>query len=95
MLAFVAAHPDRVRGYVPVAPVGAEAFRMPAGVDPPPTVVAWGSEDDLFDPSIAPELADELGGRAEVIEGAGHSAYEDDPPAFRRLLVGLLDSLNQ
>ena len=88
-LPFVAAHPDRVRGYVPVAPVGAATFSMPPGVDPPPTVVAWGSEDDLFDPSIAPELADALGGRAVVIDGAGHSAYEDDPAAFRRLLVEL------
>jgi pimeloyl-ACP methyl ester carboxylesterase len=56
--------------------------------------VVWGSEDDLFDPSIAPELAAQLNGRAVVIDGAGHSAYEDDTPAFRRILLRLLDQVS-
>ena len=93
-LPFVAAHPDRVRGFVPVAPVGAAGFSMPSGATPPPSLVVWGSEDDLFPPSIAPQLAEALGGRAEVIEGAGHAAYDDDPAAFRDLLVGLLATLS-
>jgi abhydrolase domain-containing protein 14 len=94
-LPFVAAHADRVRGYVPVAPVGAADFRLPDGVDPPPTLVVWGSEDPLFSPSIAPRLAAQLHGRAEVIEGAGHSAYEDDTPRFWQLLSDVLDRVSR
>jgi abhydrolase domain-containing protein 14 len=92
-LPYVAAHPDRVRGYVPVAPVGADAFRMPAGETAPPSMVVWGSEDPVIDPSQAPHLADALGGRLEVVDGAGHSVYEDHTPAFRRLLLGMLRDL--
>jgi pimeloyl-ACP methyl ester carboxylesterase len=94
-LPFVAEHADRVRGYVPIAPVGAADFRLPDGVDPPPTLVVWGSDDALFSPSIAPRLAAQLHGRAEVIRGAGHSAYEDDTPRFWRLLSGFLADLSR
>jgi abhydrolase domain-containing protein 14 len=94
-LPFVAAHADRVRGYVPVAPVGAAAFRLSEGVDPPPTLVVWGSDDALFSPSIAPRLAEQLHGRAEIIRGAGHSAYEDDTPRFWHLLSGFLAGLSR
>jgi abhydrolase domain-containing protein 14 len=83
-----------VDGFVPVAPVGISRFVLGDGVEAPPTLIVWGSEDDLIDVSEATVLAGKLpGSRIEIIEGAGHAAYLHDPTGFADLLSGFVEGV--
>ena len=48
-LPFVARHPDRVAGYVPVAPVGIEDHRAALERVDVPTLVVWGENDQIIE----------------------------------------------
>ena len=52
-------------------------------------------EDDVLCPPRFMKAAHELvpGSRFEVIRGAGHSAYFEDPKAFNALVLGFLDAI--
>ena len=88
-LGLLAEEPERVTGFVPVAPVGGADFEW-AGGRVPETVVVLGEQDSGFAGSTR-ELADEIpGAELVVIPGAGHAAYEDDPEAFLEAMQPLL-----
>ena len=44
-----------------------------------PTLVAWGPHDDAWPPAEQQSMAERLGARTAVIDGAGHSPAADDP----------------
>jgi len=44
-----------------------------------PTLVAWGPLDDAWPPAEQQSMAERLGARTAVIDGAGHSPAADDP----------------
>lgn len=85
---FLIAHPDRVRGAVPVAPVGVERL---ADLDAPlqvPALVCWGERDELFPASGAPALRSRFAqGRVLILRGAAHAAYLDATEEFHRALL--------
>jgi hypothetical protein len=88
-LGLLSEEPERVTGFVPVAPVGGADFEW-AGGRVPETVVVLGEQDSGFAGSTR-ELADEIpGAELVVIPGAGHAAYEDDPAAFLEAMQPLL-----
>lgn len=65
-------------------PADLGAFRVP-------TLVIVGSEDVVVPPEVARLTAAALpGARLEVVEGAGHSVYFEQPETFNRLLRGFL-----
>lgn len=87
-LPFVAAHPDRVAGFVPVAPVGAEAWLARLEGSAVPALVVWGERDRLLPVSGARILAAAFrDARVLILPGARHPAYLDRPEAFHRALV--------
>lgn len=92
-LPVVASAPELVAGFVPVAPVGLDRFRMEPGRTPPPSLVVWGTDDDVISPDLEPAFVEQLHGTAAPISGAGHSPYDDHPKEFRRRLEGFLTSL--
>lgn len=58
-----------------------------ADVDPPPTLVVWGSKDRIipaWHAMTAQESAPQI--RVELFEGAGHFPHLDDPERFADLL---------
>jgi 3-oxoadipate enol-lactonase len=58
-----------------------------------PTLVIAGDEDDLFPPALLRTVADALGARFAVLEGAGHSAYFETPAAWNATYSAFLAEL--
>lgn len=78
-------------GFVGVAPVGIPDFRRPADAPEVPSLLIWGADDTEVPAAEAEELAAELpGSRIEVVRGAGHAVYDDDPRAFLEVLLPFL-----
>jgi abhydrolase domain-containing protein 14 len=85
---FLLAHPDRVAGFVPVAPVGAVEYAARLRGSPVPALVVWGERDAVFPTAQARPLADAFAeARVLVLPGARHPAYLDQPELFHRELV--------
>jgi pimeloyl-ACP methyl ester carboxylesterase len=87
-LPYVLAHPDRVAGFVPVAPVGAVEYAARLGASSVPALVVWGERDQVFPPSQAATLAAAFSdSRVLLLPGASHPAYLDEPELFHRELL--------
>lgn len=93
-LPLVLHHPDRVAGYVPIAPVGAVEYAKKLKNSPVPALVVWGEKDRLFPPARAKALAESFE-KAEVLilSGAGHPAYLDQPEMFHEALLTFIAGL--
>ena len=94
-LPLVAGQPDRLRGYVPVAPVGIDTYRATLEAGAVPSLVVWGSEDALIPVSQADVLAEALGGETLILDGAGHPAYLDAPDEFHEALLRFVGGLER
>jgi len=77
-----------VAGFVGIAPAGSERF-APAGWELP-TLLLWGTEDTVVPRTVGEALARRLGARLELVPGAGHAAYLDQPERFHALLLEFL-----
>jgi abhydrolase domain-containing protein 14 len=90
----LAAHPESVSAFVPVAPVGALQFARRNRDHPVPALVVWGERDRNFPPSQAKLLADAFrDAEVLILPGARHPAYLDQPDAFHEALLGFLAGL--
>lgn len=91
-LPLLASWPDLVRGFVAVAPAGAERYADRLRGTVIPALVVWGTNDTVLPHAGAEVLAGVLQ-NAEVvlIEGAGHACYRDRPEEFQRSLLGFLE----
>lgn len=89
-------HPDRVSGFVPVAPVQAVDYAKKLEKSPVPALVVWGEEDALLPPTQAALLARSFE-RADVLilPGARHPAYLDQPQRFHEALLKFLATLGE
>lgn len=84
-LPFLARHPERVAGFVPVAPACIEQVKGPVSV---PTLVLWGAKDRILPPERAPRLAELIpDSQTVILPDAGHPCYLDRPERFHELLV--------
>jgi pimeloyl-ACP methyl ester carboxylesterase len=72
MVDVLTAAPDRVADLAAVAP---------------PTLVLYGPDDDAWPPETQAAMADRLGARAVVIDGAGHSPAVEQPEATAAALT--------
>jgi abhydrolase domain-containing protein 14 len=50
-------HPEKVSGYIPIAPVGVKKYASQLKENPVPALVVWGQRDQLFSPALAKTLA--------------------------------------
>lgn len=89
-LPFVSRHPDRIAGFVPVAPAYVEQFRDELGNATAPALVLWGDADQTFPVQGAEELHKLLPGSAAaevvIVADAGHACYLDRPEPFHQAL---------
>jgi abhydrolase domain-containing protein 14 len=87
-------HPEKVSGYVPIAPVGAKQYASKLKKSPVPALVVWGQRDQLFRPAMATTLAAGFK-TAEVVilPKAKHPAYLDQPELFHEALLKFLAGL--
>lgn len=87
-LPLVATHPDTLAGFVPVAPVGIDAFADQLRGNPLPTLAIWGSNDRIVPVEQAERLCQLLPhARKVILENAGHACYLRATEAFHTHLL--------
>jgi abhydrolase domain-containing protein 14 len=87
-------HPEKVSGWVPIAPVGAKQYASKLKESPIPALVIWGQRDQLFPPAMAETLAAGFKTATVVIlPDAKHPAYLDQPKLFHEALLKFLAGL--
>ena len=86
--------PEKVAGFVPVAPAGSERYLRLLKKVKVPTLILWGEKDDIIPMEKSDALAAVLEDSKRVIlKGAGHPCYLDSPEEFHRELLSFLRSL--
>lgn len=83
---------DRLAGFVPVAPVGADDLDRGDDAAAVPVLVIYGEDDEAYAPERANHFLAELAGpgRTEVIADGSHAAYDDEPARFTEELLAFL-----
>ena len=89
-LPLVARYPERVAGYIPIAPVGINGHLEALMRVDVPTLVMWGEDDQVIPVSQASILAQALNGETLILTGARHAWYLDRPEEFHRMLLNFV-----
>jgi abhydrolase domain-containing protein 14 len=93
-LPFVCSKPERVAGFVAVAPVGIPSFQAQFHQITFPVLAVWGEKDDLIPIKQADLLVQGVkNGRKVIIAGGTHAPYMSDPKAFHAELLRFLDEI--
>ena len=87
-LPFITAHPERIAGFVAVAPVSIPAHRDLFYKITAPVLAVWGEQDRLIPMSDAELLVKSVKrGQLMIIPRGSHAPYMSNPSLFNRELV--------
>ena len=87
-LPLVARHPEKLRGFVAVAPVSVARYEPELAGNQLPTLALWGSDDRIVPLEQAERLVRAMpNARLVVLENAGHACYLQATAEFHRHLT--------
>ena len=87
----VTGHPQRIAGFVAVAPVGIPAHRQKLNQITVPTLAIWGQNDTVIPLAHADLLIEEVpDARKAIVPAAAHALYLDDADSFHKELLAFL-----
>ena len=87
-LPFITAHPERIAGFVAVAPVSIPTYREHLHKITAPVLAVWGEHDHLIPLSDAESLIKSVRhGQLVVIPNGTHAPYMSNPSLFNKELI--------
>lgn len=93
-LPLVASHPDTIKGFVAVAPVGIAKYRQQLKGIQIPTLAIWGSNDRIVPVSDSDLLVQLMPNTQKVIlNNAGHACYMRATDEFHDYLIQFLNNI--
>ena len=94
-LEFALDYPEHVGALILVGAVGVTENRGRLAEIKVPTLIIWGSEDQIAPLDNSDLLLAEISGSARIIiDGAPHPCYLDQPESFHRAILDFLSSLS-
>lgn len=93
---FVTDQPDRVAGFVAVAPVAIDRHRDKLARIRCPVLAIWGENDRTIPFEHADALVQAVEqGRKVIVPGGSHAPYMSDPVTFHRELLAFLGKIGE
>ncbi|HSG42059.1 MAG TPA: alpha/beta hydrolase [Anaerolineales bacterium] len=87
-LPFITSQPERITGFVAVAPVGIPTYQEKLKAITAPVLAVWGENDNLIPISDAELLVDSVEqGELLMIQGGTHAPYLSEPELFNQNLL--------
>jgi len=94
-LPFLISSPDRVKGFIAVAPVGIPQYQSRFTSIHTPILAIWGENDRVVPLSNGEALIADQRGKLVVLPNAGHPSYMSDPDGFHKAILDFLSNIDK